>query len=252
MSSPNTQKIANVQLRILRRCQEVAGKHNGKYFVLALQSAETFCGALDPSKGSDHYGLTSQEASVLTESQFEELYKLLLSYYALAVSVLHIKGVSEDIVSDTAKVVGSGFIQRIRDDSSSDPSSLLPGYSLTDYRAVPLVARIIGGRQHDTRSLLQTLHYTAYKMLEVSLEKIGRGGCFVATAVYGSELHPNVVLLQRFRDTRLVTSVSGRVFVRLYYRLGPTMAGIVSARPILQKTIKCLLDTIVSAFRPNA
>ncbi|HNX74311.1 MAG TPA: hypothetical protein PLM07_10175 [Candidatus Rifleibacterium sp.] len=47
--------------------------------------------------------------------------------------------------------------------------------------------------------------------------------CFVATRVFG-ELHPNTVLLRNWRDERLRNYLPGRVFIRLYRRIGPVLA----------------------------
>ena len=253
MSTSNSQKIFNVHSRSVLRCQELAGKQNEKYFVLALQSAETFCKCLDPSKGNEHFGLTSQEATSLSEAKFEELYRLLLSFYALVLTEFHIDGTNPETITDTEKVVGSYYIQKLRGDSSIDsPDAPLRGMDLTDYRATVLVERIIGGRQHNVPQIRETLLYTAHKMLAISLEKVARGGCFIATAVYGSPFHSNVVLLRQLRDNHLLSTVWGRAFVHLYYRVGPKLARFVSTRRKLRTLIRTLLDAIVSAIRPNA
>lgn len=49
-----------------------------------------------------------------------------------------------------------------------------------------------------------------------------RGGCFVATAVYGSYDCPEVWVLRRFRDHSLISTRIGRAFVRAYYLTSPT------------------------------
>ena len=47
------------------------------------------------------------------------------------------------------------------------------------------------------------------------------GGCYIATAVYGSYDCPPVWTLRRFRDRTLSASLPGRLFIRLYYALSP-------------------------------
>jgi Cysteine-rich secretory protein family len=54
------------------------------------------------------------------------------------------------------------------------------------------------------------------------------GGCFVATAAYGSRSHPDVVDLRRFRDEVLTKHAAGRALIRAYWIVGPKMAVLVS------------------------
>lgn len=49
------------------------------------------------------------------------------------------------------------------------------------------------------------------------------GGCYVATAVYGSYDCPEVWTLRRFRDYELAETWYGRTFIRLYYAISPTI-----------------------------
>ena len=49
------------------------------------------------------------------------------------------------------------------------------------------------------------------------------GGCYVATAVYGSYDCPQVWTLRRFRDFTLAESWHGRAFIRTYYAISPTL-----------------------------
>lgn len=71
------------------------------------------------------------------------------------------------------------------------------------------------------------------------------GPCFIATAVYGDPLAPEVDALRYIRDNRLMTSALGRVAVRAYYRLSPPIADFLGKRPRLSRQIRTILDWII-------
>lgn len=50
-----------------------------------------------------------------------------------------------------------------------------------------------------------------------------KGGCYVATAVYGSYDCPQVWTLRRYRDYTLAETWYGRAFIRTYYAISPTL-----------------------------
>ena len=54
-------------------------------------------------------------------------------------------------------------------------------------------------------------------------EKPSTGGCYVATAVYGSYDCPQVWTLRRYRDHTLAETWYGRAFIRFYYAVSPTL-----------------------------
>lgn len=76
--------------------------------------------------------------------------------------------------------------------------------------------------------------------------------CFVATAVYGDAQHPNVVALRRWRDVSLSRSASGRIFISLYWKVGPPLANLVRKSVLLQKITRRTLDSVVSALDHNS
>lgn len=49
------------------------------------------------------------------------------------------------------------------------------------------------------------------------------GGCYIATAVYGSYNCPQVWTLRRYRDYTLAEKWYGRLFIRAYYAISPTL-----------------------------
>lgn len=48
-------------------------------------------------------------------------------------------------------------------------------------------------------------------------------GCYIATAVYGSYDCPPVWVLRRYRDEKLGRSSLGRIFIKFYYAISPTL-----------------------------
>lgn len=56
----------------------------------------------------------------------------------------------------------------------------------------------------------------------------GGGGCFIATAAFGSPLEKHVRILRDFRDRRLLTNGPGRAFVKFYYEVSPVIAAKIS------------------------
>ena len=74
---------------------------------------------------------------------------------------------------------------------------------------------------------------------------IHRSGCFVATAVYGSPQAQQVLVLRAYRDRVLNRSSSGRAFVLVYYRFGPSIARLVRLIPPLGRVARRVLDGFV-------
>ena len=54
-------------------------------------------------------------------------------------------------------------------------------------------------------------------------EGVSTGGCYVATAVYGSYDCPQVWALRRYRDNILAETWLGRAFIKTYYAISPTL-----------------------------
>jgi uncharacterized delta-60 repeat protein len=72
------------------------------------------------------------------------------------------------------------------------------------------------------------------------------GSCFIATAAYGSPLHPYVEILRDFRNTYLVPNKLGRKIVDLYYEYSPFVANIIAKHKALKVFVRIKLLPIIA------
>ena len=73
------------------------------------------------------------------------------------------------------------------------------------------------------------------------------GGCFIATAAYGTETAEQLDVLRAFRDQVLLQSPIGSRFVSLYYKTSPPIADFISEHSILRAVVReALIDPMVS------
>lgn len=85
------------------------------------------------------------------------------------------------------------------------------------------------------------------KICPLSLEE--SGGCFVATAAYSSSIHPDLDTFRKFRDRTLLSNPLGRLFVSVYYQIGPQLAQSVNRSFYLRKIVRFLLEKLAYFMR---
>jgi len=69
-------------------------------------------------------------------------------------------------------------------------------------------------------------------------EEPSDGGCFIATAAYGTPMAEEIEILREFRDEYLLTNPVGRALVALYYRVSPPMAEFIAEHPSLKPIVR--------------
>lgn len=74
---------------------------------------------------------------------------------------------------------------------------------------------------------------------------VGGGGCFIATAAFGSSLASELQTLREFRERRLMTNAPGRAFVRLYYRYSPPLADMIRDHDGARAVVRGVLRPVV-------
>ena len=70
------------------------------------------------------------------------------------------------------------------------------------------------------------------------------GGCFIATAAYGSYLAPHVKILRNFRDKHLITNAPGRMVVALYYEFSPPVAVFIANHETCRDITRLMLTPV--------
>ncbi len=68
-----------------------------------------------------------------------------------------------------------------------------------------------------------------------------KDGCFIATATYGSPLAPEIIVLRRFRDTRMRPRRAGRRMIDVYERYSPPLADAIAPHPTARLWVRRLL-----------
>ena len=77
------------------------------------------------------------------------------------------------------------------------------------------------------------------------------GGCYIATAVYGSYDCPEVWTLRRYRDNVLAETSYGRLFIKAYYAVSPTLVKWFGSSQLFQTVWKHRLDRFVFKLNNN-
>ena len=138
-----------------------------------------------------------------------------------------------------------------------------PEYSLTDLNTVIKQAwsatKLIGTidmlqqqRNHynKNREALKSIAEQLNIPLSVghSIQK-ATSGCYIATMVYGSYEHPQVLELRKFRDNTLSKSAFGCGFIKIYYKYSPKLVVHLKDKPFVNQTIKSFLNTLIRIIK---
>jgi len=127
-------------------------------------------------------------------------------------------------------------------DTDISPEALL--FSYQDTSALPMDTDFPARSSYPTIEVLCPEHTS-----DVDDEDGKEGGCFIATAAYGSPLHPHIEILRDFRNKYLMPNRAGRKFVAFYYRYSPFLADIVAQHKALKIAVQIhLLPGVVICY----
>ena len=89
-------------------------------------------------------------------------------------------------------------------------------------------------------------------VIPVTVQVAGGGGCLIATAVYGSELAPQVQFLREIRDNTVMSTELGIAFMtgfnQIYYSFSPTIADLERQNPAFQYVVRAFITPMISSL----
>ena len=85
-----------------------------------------------------------------------------------------------------------------------------------------------------------------WQICDCSVMDCGGGGCFIATAAYGTSTAEEIDILRDFRDDVLMQNSLGKELVDFYYAVSPSLANIISEHELLRTFVReIIIDPIV-------
>jgi hypothetical protein len=109
-----------------------------------------------------------------------------------------------------------------------------------------------GLRGKNTKKVPHLIYQCATDKTEFKLNLMrrgGGGGCFIATAAYGTSTAHEINVLRSFRDNVLMKESAGRSFISFYYTVSPTIAKMISKSGALRLATRVLLVPIIKAVK---
>ena len=73
-----------------------------------------------------------------------------------------------------------------------------------------------------------------------------KSGCYIATMTYGNYNHPQVIHLRKFRDNKLRKTSFGKLFIKVYYAISPTIVALCKDNKLIIKGTRVFLDFFVN------
>lgn len=106
------------------------------------------------------------------------------------------------------------------------------------------LSEIENGDRYDSK-------FWAYSKVKITsdyqqpVQTSSNNGCYIATSVYGSYDCPQVWILRRFRDYYLAKTWYGKVFIKAYYSISPTLVKLFGNTKLFKSFWKKNLDRFI-------
>jgi hypothetical protein len=231
---------------------DVHAMTNNKYFFVYSQGC--YAGSIDGLNSDNTYKSTDCFGEAITNgnSNGGAFAYIGSSRYSWYYPGSYIKGASNLAHKEFVEAITSGNITKIGVANQKSKTDLQLDSQL--YRWIAFSTNLIGDPATDLSSLdLFASNYGTYESSSVNSPNYdvpastggGGGGCFIATAAYGSLVEPHVKILRDFRDRFLITNFAGKSFVSLYYKYSPPLADFIAKHDNLRTMVRITLFPLV-------
>jgi hypothetical protein len=225
---------------------------NNKYFFVYSQGC--YAGSIDGLDLDNTYKSTDCFGEAITNGNSDggAFAYIGNSRYSWYYPGSYIKGASNLAHKEFVEAITSGNITKIGVANQKSKTDLPLDSQL--YRWIAFATNLIGDPATDLSSLdLFASNFETNESSSVNSPNYdtpvstggGGGGCFIATAAYGSLVEPHVKILRDFRDRFLITNFAGKSFVSLYYKYSPPLADFIAKHDNLKMVVRMTLFPLV-------
>ena len=176
--------------------------------------------------------IIDRQGNVITRipEEYRSQYNEILSYISDGVFILHLfnpvvlMNTEGDIIYQGFNMQGQDFPLLVRDQRATrDDYDSAVWYFINNKgeRVFPYTVSEYN-YFHNGYAVLNNAIYTK-PLSHTKISSQSNSGCYIATAVYGSYDCPEVWTLRRYRDNVLDNTWYGRLFIRTYYAISPTL-----------------------------
>ena len=231
---------------------------NDKYFFVYSQGC--YAGSIDGFNSDNTYKSTDCFGEAITNGNSDggAFAYIGNSRYSWYYPGSYVKGASNLAQKEFVEAITSGNISKIGEANQKSKTDLPLDYQL--YRWIAFETNLIGDPATDLSNLPlftgndeendnSTGNDNPNFNNPVNNTSVstggGGGGCFIATAAYGSLVAPHVEILRDFRDRFLITNTLGKSFVNLYYTYSPPLADFIAKHDHLRMMVRMTLFPLV-------
>jgi hypothetical protein len=225
---------------------------NTKYFFVYSQGC--YAGSIDGLNSNNTYGYADCFGEAITNDNSDggAFAYIGNSRYSWYYPGSYIKGASNLAHKEFVEALTIGNITKIGEANQKSKTDLPLDSQL--YRWIAFETNLIGCPATDLSDLsLFASNYESNESSNVNSPSYdapvsaggGGGGCFIATAAYGSLAEPHVKILRYFRDRFLTTNIAGKFFVNLYYKYSPPFADFIARHDHLRMIVRMTLFPLV-------